>query len=88
MWEYLSTYSKSANAEVSICAKDYHHRHFGFFLEYQKAAANGNKFYYRADFADYMVSLSERNAAVGFVRNSNITYLNCKNNFGFNRSKD
>ncbi|CAF0823433.1 unnamed protein product [Adineta ricciae] len=46
MWEYLSMYSKSTNAE---------------------AAANGNKFYYRADFADYMVSLSERNAAVGFI---------------------
>ncbi|UJR22456.1 hypothetical protein I4U23_025514 [Adineta vaga] len=26
-----------------------------------------NKLYYRVDFADYMVSLSERNAAVGFI---------------------
>ncbi|CAF4139791.1 unnamed protein product [Rotaria sp. Silwood2] len=30
-------------------------------------ASNGNKLYYRTDFADYMISLSERNAAVGFV---------------------
>ena len=37
---------------------------------YSKAAdttAGGNKLYYRADFADYMVSLGERSAAVGFV---------------------
>ncbi len=47
MWEYLSTYSKAADANT----------------------AGGNKLYYRADFADYMVSLGERSAALGFVRN-------------------
>ncbi|CAF1029135.1 unnamed protein product [Rotaria sordida] len=31
------------------------------------AVSSGNKLYYRTDFADYMISLSERNAAVGFV---------------------
>ncbi len=39
---------------------------------YSKAAdtaAGGNKLYYRADFAEYMVSLGERSAAVGFVSN-------------------
>ncbi|CAF3557038.1 unnamed protein product [Rotaria sp. Silwood1] len=46
MWEYLSTYSKTADAN---------------------ATAGGNKLYYRSDFADYMVSLGERCAAVGFV---------------------
>ncbi|CAF1047050.1 unnamed protein product [Rotaria sordida] len=46
MWEYLSTYSKTADAN---------------------ATTGGNKLYYRTDFADYMVSLGERCAAVGFV---------------------
>ncbi|CAF1456162.1 unnamed protein product, partial [Adineta steineri] len=46
MWEYLSTYSKAADANT---------------------ATGGSKLYYRTDFADYMVSVGERNAAVGFV---------------------
>ncbi|CAF0893475.1 unnamed protein product [Adineta steineri] len=50
MWEYLSTYSRSADAN---------------------SATSGSKIYYRMDFADYMVSLSERNAAVGFVEGLN-----------------
>ncbi|CAF3354648.1 unnamed protein product [Rotaria socialis] len=31
------------------------------------SSSTGTKMYYRTDFADYMISLSERNAAVGFV---------------------
>ncbi|CAF4922492.1 unnamed protein product, partial [Rotaria sp. Silwood1] len=46
MWEYLSTYSKTVDAN---------------------SGSGGSKLYYRTDFADYMISLSERNAAVGFV---------------------
>ncbi|CAF0765748.1 unnamed protein product [Adineta ricciae] len=46
MWEYLSTYSKAADAN---------------------ATAGGNKLFYRAEFADYMVSVGEINGAVGFV---------------------
>ena len=73
MWEYLSTYSKSVDANVNL---------FFFifvlisFVKNEQAASGGSKLYYRADFADYMVSLSERNAAVGFVCNSIIIFLN------------
>ena len=64
MWEYLSTYSKSADANVNLIFFIFD---FNLYFNIYRQHLVGNKLYYRADFADYMVSLSERNAAVGFV---------------------
>lgn len=68
MWEYLSTYSKTADNNTVSYFKFYI---ILLILIYLKATTGTNKLYYRADFAEYMVSLGERSAAVGFVSYSN-----------------
>ncbi len=68
MWEYLSTYSKVADTNVSLMILNFIEL---YFLIIPQTTTGGNKLYYRADFADYMISLGERSAAVGFVSNKN-----------------
>lgn len=79
MWEYLSTYSKSVDASVSWYFL--HNALLFVCIQIKQSGSSGTKLYYRTDFADYMISLSERNAAVGYVSHVWILMIIIENEF-------